>query len=271
MQRKAGELKVKGLNDKERELIIPQGTVLLGYRGSIAHGMYIPSSDPDSIDDKDIMGVCIPELNNYLGFGHFEQKEKQYKEWDSVVYEIRKYFRLLLKSNPNVMSLLWLEPNMYITKTEIGRQIVENRYLFVSKQAYHSFNGYAYGQFKRMTHFKFEGYMGVKRKQLVERHGYDTKNAAHLIRLLRMGIEFLIEGRLHIHRADGDQLLAIKRGEWTLEQVKTEAEHLFRRAEEAYLLSKLANEPDHAGAERLLMDIIMEHFHIKQRRFTDRG
>lgn len=257
---------MKGLSKEERDLIVPSGTILLGYRGSIAHGMYIPQSDPDSIDDKDIMGICIPELDNYLGFGKFEQKEKMYKEWDSVVYEIRKFFRLLLKANPNVMSLLWLEPNMYITRTPIGNQILENRELFVSKKAYHSFNGYAYGQFKRMTHFKFEGYMGEKRKQLVERFGYDTKNAAHLIRLLRMGIEFLTEGRLYVHRKDSEQLLAIKRGEWTLDKVKEESEHLFRLAEEAYVSSKLPSEPNYKEAESLLISIILDHFNIKQRR-----
>jgi predicted nucleotidyltransferase len=257
---------MKGLSKEERDLIVPQGTILLGYRGSIAHGMYIPSSEVDSIDDKDIMGVCIPELNNYLGFSKFEQKEKMYKEWDSVVYEIRKYFRLLLKSNPNVMSLLWLEPNMYIKKTPLGARLIENRELFVSKQAYHSFNGYAYGQFKRMTHFKHEGYMGEKRKELVTRFGYDTKNAAHLIRLLRMGIEFLTEGRLYVHRKDSEQLLAIKRGKWTLDKVKDEAEHLFRLAEEAYVASKLPNEPNREEAERLLIGIILDHFNIKQRR-----
>lgn len=257
---------MKGLSKEERDLIVPQGTILLGYRGSIAHGMYIPSSDPDSIDDKDIMGVCIPELNNYLGFGHFEQKEKMYKEWDSVVYEIRKFFRLLLKANPNVMSLLWLPRELYIIRTPLGNQIIENRELFVSKQAYHSFNGYAYGQFKRMTHCKHEGYMGEKRKQLVDRFGYDTKNAAHLIRLLRMGIEFLTEGRLYVHRKDSDQLLSIKRGEWSLDLVKAEAEHLFRLAEEAYVASKLPNNPATDEAERLLISIILEHFNIKQRR-----
>lgn len=258
---------MKGLNDIEKKMIVPQGTVLLGYRGSIAHGTYVPSSDKEfGIDDKDIMGICIPELDAYLGFGKFEQKEVKYKEWDSVIYEIRKYFRLLLKANPNVMSLLWLPRELYIKRTAIGNNIIDNRDLFVSKQAYHSFNGYAYGQFKRMTHFKFEGYMGEKRKSLVERFGYDTKNAAHLIRLLRMGIEFLIEGRLYVHRKDGDQLISIKRGEWSLEQVKTEADHLFKRAEEAYMVSKLPNEPNHKEAERLLMEIILEHFNIKLRR-----
>jgi len=42
------------------------------------------------------------------------------------------------------------------------------------------------------------GYLGDKRKQLVLKHGYDAKNAAHLIRLLRMGIEFLT--KRHVDR-----------------------------------------------------------------------
>ncbi|MDD5675043.1 MAG: hypothetical protein PHC61_12815 [Chitinivibrionales bacterium] len=35
--------------------------MLLGYVGSIAHGTYVPKNDPDSIDDQDILGVCVAE------------------------------------------------------------------------------------------------------------------------------------------------------------------------------------------------------------------
>ena len=130
----------------------------------------------------------------------------------------------------------------------------------MSKKVYHSFNGYAYGQFKRMTHFKSEGYMGAKRKKLVEKFGYDCKNAAHLIRLLRMGIEFLTEGKLYVFREDNHQLLSIKRGEWSLDKVKAEAERLFKMAEEAYMRSKLPNEPKYEKAEELLMEITQGYF-----------
>lgn len=46
-------------------------------------------------------------------------------------------------------------------------------------------------------------------RQLVRRVGYNAKNAAHLIRLLRMGIEFLTEGTLYVERADAPELLDI--------------------------------------------------------------
>lgn len=107
------------------------------------------------------------------------------------------------------------------------------------------------------------GYMGAKRKELVRKVGYDAKNAAHLIRLLRMGIEFLVEGDLHVERADAEQLLSIKRGEWDIERVKDEAERLFKLAEEAYVRSSLPPKPDTQKAEKLCMDIVTRYHGLR--------
>ena len=197
-------MKFSNLTDSEVKELLPEGLILLGFRGSLAHGTYVPQDNPDSIDDKDIMGVFVNPITHYFGLSEKEHHEKFIKEWDAVSYEVRKFFRLLLKSNPNVIGLLWLDERDYLLKTPSGQKLIDNRDLFVSKQIYHSFNGYAWGQFKRMTHFKFEGYMGEKRKGLVEKFGYDTKNAAHLIRLLDMGIEFLNEGVLYVKRKNAN-------------------------------------------------------------------
>lgn len=111
-----------------------------------------------------------------------------------------------------------------------------------------------------MTHGAYEGYMGVRRKALVEQYGYDCKNAAHLIRLLRMAIEFLTEGELYVRRQDATQLIEIKSGEWTLDKVKEEADRLFKLAEEAYIRSPLPNTPDMEKVNDLLTDILLENF-----------
>lgn len=253
-------MKLPGLSQVETDTIIPANTILLGYVGSMSHGTYVTNDDPDSIDDKDIQGICIGDRDKYFGLGNFEQKDIQYKEWDSVVYEIRKFFRLLLKGNPNVLSLLWLREEDYIIRTDYGRWIIENRNLFASRQVYDSYVGYANGQLKRMTHAACKGYMGAKRKALVERFGYDTKNAAHLIRILRMGIEFLLDGELRVFRHDREMLKEIKRGNWTLDQVKVEAGRLFRLADEAFIKSTLPNKPDYKKAEELLINILESHF-----------
>src|SRR2546426_550851 len=89
-------------------------------------------------------------------------------------------------------------------------------------------------QFRKLHHEHFSGYMGEKRKAIVRKYQYDVKNAAHLIRLLRMGIEFLETGQLQVFRTtDAEELKRIKRGEWTLEEVKQQAEQLFRGIDEA--------------------------------------
>ena len=314
------DITLKGLSREQVSNLLPEGLISLCWRGSVAHGMYVPKSDPDSIDDKDIMGVYIGPREHYLGFGRKDVYEQWEGEWDSVFYELKKFVGMLLNCNPNVLSLLWLEPNQVIYESSLGQRLRENRDIFATKKAYHSFSGYAHAQFKKMISFNQEaqalmeqleqqltsfgidpdssddghalrrldgepfvgatremmeivkryrgerrryysgGYMGKKRRELVRRVGYDAKNAAHLIRLLRMGIEFLTEGTLHVERADAVELLDIKRGDWPLEKVKSEAERLFQLAQEAYVRSTLPPEPDRARAERICVEMISE-FH----------
>ncbi|HZJ42841.1 MAG TPA: nucleotidyltransferase domain-containing protein [Pyrinomonadaceae bacterium] len=314
------QITLKGLSDEQVSALLPEGLISLCWRGSMAHGMYVPKNDPDSIDDKDVMGIYIGPLEHYLGFDRKDVYEKWEGEWDCVFYELRKFVGLLLNCNPNVLSLLWVKPNGIIFESPLGARLRENRDLFVTRKAYHSFSGYARDQFKKMISFNQEaqalmqqleekltsfgidpdssdagnalrgldgkpfvgattemmevvkrfrgerrrfysgGYMGKKRRELVRRVGYDAKNAAHLIRLLRMNIEFLTEGTLYVERADAVELLDIKRGAWPLEKVKAEAERLFQLAQEAYVRSSLPPEPDHRAAEQLCVELISE-FH----------
>jgi len=260
------DLKFKNLTEQETKELLPDDLILLGYRGSMLHGTYIKSDDEHGIDDKDLMGVFVGQLNNYFGFQKKEVHEKFIKEYDSVCYEIKKFVSLLLKSNPNVLQMLFLPKNYILYVNEFGKMLIDNKELFISKQAYHSFSGYAYGQLKRMTSFTCNGYMGQKRKQLVEKYGYDCKNASHLIRLLRMGIEFLVEGELYPVRKDAKQLIEIKKGQWSLDQVKKEANLLFAQCKEAYIKSNLPDKPKYNQAESLLTKIILQYHQLVQNR-----
>lgn len=56
--------------------------------------------------------------------------------------------------------------------------------------------------------------------------GYDTKHAMHLIRLLRAGFEILTTGDLHVHRPDAGELLDIRAGKWTYEQITEHADEM---------------------------------------------
>ncbi len=121
-------------------------------------------------------------------------------------------------------------------------------------------------RFRKLHREHFSGYMGEKRKAMVRKYQYDVKNAAHLIRLLRMGAEFLATGRLNVFRThDADELKVIKRGGWTLEQVKAEAERLFGGIEAARAQSPLPPAPDVDAANRLLMDLHLEILDLDER------
>lgn len=235
-------------------------SILTCYRGSIAHGTYTPNKDPNSIDDKDVMALCVPDIDHYLGlraFGSKGTREIKRDEFDIVIYEIQKAIRLLAQGNPNILQILWLKSRHYIKVTGAGQMLLDNRELFVGKHVYKPFVGYARAQFQKMTRYQaYEGYMGTKRKRLVDEFGYDTKNAAHMIRLLRGGMEFLATGDFLVERSDAAELVAIKQGEWSFERVNEEAHRLFDRIELALIHSTLPEKPDRDKINQLTIDLI---------------
>ena len=230
---------------------------LAGYRGSTAHG-----TAGDIIDDIDVVGVFIAPETHYFGLTPIEHIERIGVEgkYDFALFEIRKYFRLLLKSNPNVLSLLWLPQNLYIVQNNWGKELIENRDIFMSKKLYQSFGGYAYGQLRRMTHScTDQAYQGAKRRERFEKFGYDCKNAAHLIRLLRMGIEALLTGEINVARHDAKQLKEIKRGDWSRAKIELEATRLQHLLDDAFVKCELPARPNYRKAEELLVSILMEN------------
>jgi len=261
---------MKNIPDIPKEVLV-DNLILLGYRGSIAHNMYIPNTDPNSVDDIDIMGVFLAPKNFYIGLSQLKSENPQTivikKEidgvlWDCVYYELRKFVKMLLKGNPNVLGMLWLKSDHYLMVKDMGTHLLERKDAFVTRNVYHSFIGYANGQLKRMEHYQTKGYMGEKRKRLVEKYGYDTANAAHLIRLLKMGIEFLRSGQLTVYRdpeGEDKSLMDIKRGKWPLKAVKNTAEEMFKVAKTAYRFSKLPDKPDSNTAETLVIDILQHY------------
>ena len=103
--------------------------------------------------------------------------------------------------------------------------------------------------------------MGEKRRELVKKFGIDVKNASHLIRLLTMCKEFLSTGEMNVFRCNEAQfLMAIKRGELPLEEIKYFADCLFKDIDVAFAECKFHDSPDTDAAERLCMDIISDYY-----------
>ena len=68
--------------------------IVLVYRGSIAHGTFVPNSNPGSIDDKDVLGIAMQPNQYFFGLKSFEQFERQDDPWDVLVYDFHKAIRL---------------------------------------------------------------------------------------------------------------------------------------------------------------------------------
>ena len=93
------------------------------------------------------------------------------------------------------------------------------------------------------------------RSVLEEQHGYDTKHAMHLVRLLRMGKEALEEGVLKVKRPDAEELLAIRAGAWTYEECVEYAEDMDELIRgKLYRETDLPKKPDLLNAAKILME-----------------
>ena len=74
-----------------------------------------------------------------------------------------------------------------------------------------------------------------------------------------MCVEFMATGEMVVERIDADELLSIKAGKWKLEDIKALSDQLFAEARTARDRSPLPPEPDHDGAEKLLVSLVREH------------
>lgn len=100
-----------------------------------------------------------------------------------------------------------------------------------------------------------------KRHKLEEKYKYDTKFASHSIRLLRMGYEILTEGKVLVKRPDAQELLDIRNGKWTYEQLLSYAEDMDKvKLEEAYKNTKLPRSVDRVFLNELLINTYLKYW-----------
>jgi uncharacterized protein len=92
------------------------------------------------------------------------------------------------------------------------------------------------------------------RRELIERYGYDTKFASHLIRLLLEGKELLSTGDLKFPLSYAKLILDIKQGKYNIKEIIELAEELEAEVEEAYNKNKLIEKPGHERIEEFLVE-----------------
>jgi len=97
------------------------------------------------------------------------------------------------------------------------------------------------------------------RAEIEKKFGYDCKHAMHLVRLMRMGMEILETGQVHVFRPDREELKAIRDGAWTYDQTVEYADECEVKLEELYENTKLPKQPNRSFIDSLCVDIIDEY------------
>ena len=236
--------------------------------GSFAYGV---SSDTS---DNDAYGFAIPPKEDIfphlrgeiLGFGRqinrFEQWQQHHimdgkKQWDFTVYSIVKFFNLCMENNPNMVDALFVPQNCVLHMTSIGQSVRDNRRLFLHKGAWPKFRGYAYSQLHKMSLKQPEA--GSKRDKLVKAHGFDTKFAYHIVRLIDEVEQILTTGDLDLQR-NNEQLKAIRAGKWSEEQIRDFFTRKEKDLEAAHASSILPWGPDEPAIKALLLQCLERHY-----------
>lgn len=93
------------------------------------------------------------------------------------------------------------------------------------------------------------------RAALEAQYGYDTKHAMHLVRLMRMCREILSRGEVIVKRPDAEELLAIRRGEWSYDRVVEHAEAIEAECEDLYKTSPLPHHADRNALSDFVVDM----------------
>jgi predicted nucleotidyltransferase len=152
--------------------------VLKGLVGSHAYGYATEASD------QDWMSVYVADLDNYFGLKNSKSTQTLSENEDNVSYEFTKFVSLCSNFNPNVVPLLFLK-SYPVETSKLGVSLLSVRKAFLTQKAYNSLMGYAVSQENKATK-NLTGTLGTKRKELVDRYGYDVKSAAHTVRLMEL-------------------------------------------------------------------------------------
>jgi predicted nucleotidyltransferase len=279
---------------------VDKSTILRVEVGSGVHGIAQAGTD-----DVDHMGVCLEPYElafgikdtytpQYQAFEPFEQYiYRDAEEWmrregrtlpkgevppsrpgdlDLTIFSLRKWCRLALQGNPTILMLLF---SPIVIKIDPRGQNLRNMApMFASRRAGARFTGYLTAQREKLLGER--GQMNVNRRDLVEKFGYDTKFAGHMIRLGYQGIEFMTTGKITLPMPEVQRarVLAIRQGRVMLGEVLTEVSHLEQELADLQTTSPLPEFPAVDEVEEWMLNAYHEHWkagwgherHMKQAR-----
>ena len=146
--------------------------IILTLGGSHAYGTNNENSD------LDIRGCALNSKMQILTNENFEQFVNE--ATDTTIYAFNKLISLLCNVNPNTCEMLGNKSEHYFHVSPIGKELIDNAHLFLSKKAIYSFGGYANQQLRRLEN-KSNRLVGQTQNEehiykTIEHATYDFKN-----------------------------------------------------------------------------------------------
>lgn len=344
---------------KTKDFLDNKHLIVKMFAGSHAYGTALPTSD---IDFRGIF--CADPINLLTPF--FPVREVvDVEEEDTKFYELSHYMKLCLDCNPNLIELLWTNPEDIVAYSPAYSLLRKHRKDFLSSKIAFTTTGYAIAQWKKLksrekwlnnpqpkdcpkqkdfvsliqwfrddkimpnnfslelvknnfflvpygsdafgiyhsvgkqtfnehdgslkTQYEIEdrhklpvpvaivkfnkqqwnqtkdnwtNYWTWKNNRnkirgvMEEEFGFDGKNALHLVRLMRMGLEALRDGEIIVKRPDADELISIRNGGWSYKEVVEYADYMDHEIRNVwYKKTELPKKPDIKFAAKILMEV----------------
>ena len=227
-------------------------TILRVPAGSTLHGLNLPGKD-----DQDEVGICIEDVEGVVGFSEFDQyiyrsaAEREGKQdapsqpgdLDLTIFGLKKFLRLAMQGNPQIVQCLFVPTPLCLVKTCIGAQLQEMAPLIISRKAGKRYLGYMEAQRQRLLGER--GQKKVNRPELEEKFGFDTKYAMHVLRLGFQGVELLSTGKMSIPMREEERrvVYATRLGEVAFQDVLQLAGDLERQLKDLLDDAPVAAEP----------------------------
>lgn len=206
--------------------VVTDNQILRVIVGSQLTGTSVESSD------KDFMSIYVENKENVYGMApsmdHLSIRTKPEgvrsgsEDTDDLAYSLRKYLSLATQGNPSILMLLFAPSDMIVVDSVIGEELRNIKDSFLSQQAVHKFLGYMHAQHERMLGRGKKNRV-PNRPELVELYGYDTKYAAHSLRLAIQGYELARDGKivLPMHQINIQTILDVRNGVYSKQRVSS--------------------------------------------------
>jgi uncharacterized protein len=115
-----------------------------------------------------------------------------------------------------------------------------------------------------LTHWdQYQNWVATRnpaRAELEAKYGYDTKHGMHLLRLMRMCKEILVEGKVRVKRPDAEELLRVRYGLFSYDELIEQAERLETECDALYETSTvLPREPDRVKLDQFIVDLTLDY------------